>query len=315
MIVEVRPAAEPDLAAFVAIRNAVTPDWPASVEEIAWATATYPGGIRLIATLDGRAVGAANAGRIYMYPPQHELWWGEITVLPEARRRGAGRALLAGLSASARKAGKTGFHVPCSDARRDGIAFLEHRGFTEYERARAVRLEISPDVTVPLDLPDGISLVALADRPQLVRGVHEVALEAIGDIPGDGEAMTVGDFDEFRARDVERPGIRADGFMVALAGEDVVGYASVQVEGGRPDVGIHDMTAVRPAWRGRGIATALKAATIGWARAAGLAALETGNDVENAPMRAVNARLGYRPLPDIVFMRGPLVEEPAEPTG
>jgi hypothetical protein len=41
--------------------------------------------------------------------------------------------------------------------------------------------------------------------------------------------------------------------------------------------------------------------------AAGLRALETGNDVDNAPMRAVNARLGYGPLPDTVSLRGPLV--------
>ena len=45
----------------------------------------------------------------------------------------------------------------------------------------------------------------------------------------------------------------------------------------------HDMTAVRPAWRGRGIASALKRATIAWAIANGLEALETGNDEANAP--------------------------------
>ncbi len=123
--------------------------------------------------------------------------------------------------------------------------------------------------------------------------------------------MRAGDLGEFRARDVDRPGIRADGFWIALDGEEVAGYASVLVDPPRPTVGIHDMTAVRRAWRGRGIARALKQATIDWARDAGLEALETGNDTENAPMRAVNARLGYRPLPDIVFMRGPLPEPPA----
>ena len=41
-----------------------------------------------------------------------------------------------------------------------------------------------------------------------------------------------------------------------------------------------------------------------WAIANGLEALETGNDVDNAPMRAVNVRLGFRPLPDFLVMRG-----------
>jgi GNAT superfamily N-acetyltransferase len=68
----------------------------------------------------------------------------------------------------------------------------------------------------------------------------------------------------------------------------------------------YDMTAVLRAWRGRGVAVALKRATIGWAIAHGLVALDTGNDVENAPMRAVNAKLGFRPLPDLLTLRGPL---------
>ena len=33
---------------------------------------------------------------------------------------------------------------------------------------------------------------------------------------------------------------------------------------------------------------------------------DTGNDVANGPMRAINARLGYEPLPDEISMRGPL---------
>ena len=66
------------------------------------------------------------------------------------------------------------------------------------------------------------------------------------------------------------------------------------------------MTAVRRTWRGRGLATTLKLATIAWAIDHGLTALETGNDEANAPMRAVNARLGYQPLPDSVILRGAL---------
>jgi RimJ/RimL family protein N-acetyltransferase len=68
------------------------------------------------------------------------------------------------------------------------------------------------------------------------------------------------------------------------------------------------MTAVRAAWRGRGLATAMKRATIAWAIDQGLAALETGNDEDNLAMRAVNARLGYRPQPDEVTLRGSVAE-------
>ena len=67
------------------------------------------------------------------------------------------------------------------------------------------------------------------------------------------------------------------------------------------------MTAVRRAWRGRGLAMALKATTIAAAIEHGLTALETGNDIDNDAMRAINARLGYRAQPDLLTMRGPLV--------
>ena len=67
------------------------------------------------------------------------------------------------------------------------------------------------------------------------------------------------------------------------------------------------MTAVARDWRGRGLATALKRATIGWAIADGLDVLEAGNDTDNLAMRAVNARLGYVPSPDSLTLRGELV--------
>jgi mycothiol synthase len=121
--------------------------------------------------------------------------------------------------------------------------------------------------------------------------------------------MAAGDLAEFRARDVDRPGIDHGAFMLAVesATDLVVGYASLMFVPGSTTVAWHDMTAVRSGWRGRGIATALKRATIAWAIGHGLVALDTGNDEDNAAMRAVNERLGYVPLPDEITMRGPLV--------
>jgi GNAT superfamily N-acetyltransferase len=118
--------------------------------------------------------------------------------------------------------------------------------------------------------------------------------------------MAAGGLAEFRARDVDRPGIPADGFFIAIDRDgEVVGYACLRVLAGRPGVATHDMTAVRRSARGRGVAGALKRATVAWAIGAGLTALETANDVANAPMRALNDRLGYEPLPDWIIFRGP----------
>lgn len=298
-----------DLAALVAITAATTPEEATTLDELRWADATYPGAIRYLAELGGSVVGVATVGRIYVQAPDFPDLWATLAVLPDARTQGIGSALLDAIARSAAHAGKDGLHVRCRDDRPESIAFLVHRGFRELEREKTVRLELAGRTAPTFAAPDGLLLTSLAERPDLVSNVHAVALETFADIPGGDEPMAVGDLAEFRARDVDRPGIPPDAFMLAveMATDRVVGYASLQRLPAQPDVAWHDMTAVSRAWRGRGLATNLKLATIAWAIDHGLTALETGNDEANAPMRAVNAGLGYEPLPDEVILRGPLI--------
>ena len=68
------------------------------------------------------------------------------------------------------------------------------------------------------------------------------------------------------------------------------------------------MTATRRSARGRGVASALKRATVLHARERGLRRLRTENEERNAPMLAINRRMGYRPTPAWLSMRGPLGE-------
>jgi len=296
-----------DLEVIVSIVNGSGSRESTSVEEIRWAEATYPGATRLLAELDGRPVGAASVGRIYMHPPEFDGLWATLHVLETARRRGIGSRLLDRLAERARTAGKTALHIPVWDDRPDAVGFLLRRGFREYERDRVVQLDLVGLAVPPLDLPAGITLTTLADRPDLVTGVHELAVEAFADIPGGDEPTDAGDLAAFRARDVDRRSIPPAAFKVALDATTgrVVGYASLLLMPGQPTAAWHDMTAVARSWRGRGVAGALKRATIAWAIQHGLERLETGNDVDNAPMRAVNAKLGYRPLADRLVLRGP----------
>jgi GNAT superfamily N-acetyltransferase len=318
--VRIRPIelTDEDLAAYVALWTAVSPDQIPDPAEIRWSAVQYPGGARLVAeAADGAVVGAATVGRVYMFAESYDAFWADVGVVGHARRRGIGTALLAACSAHARAAGKVALVCPASEARPEGLAFLEHHGFAVIERAKQVRLELAglgPPEATP---PPGIRLTSLAERPDLADELHAIAVAAFPDIPGD-EPMHAGTPDEFRARDIERPGIDPAGIVVALDDADgrVVGYATIMLENGRPGVAFHDMTAVHPAYRGRGIATALKRATIAWAIRTGLTALETDNDEANAPMREVNRRLGYRPLPDWLLLRGPLVDAPGDaPSG
>jgi mycothiol synthase len=312
-MIEVRPATSDDELAHVArIVTAVTPDAPISVAEMRWQEEHYPGGQRFLAWRDSDPVGAGGAGRAYSWPADWPALWGNISVLPEHRRLGVGNAILAAIRGVARTAGKPLLMGRTSEDRPEALEFLEHRGYVEYDRMKAVRLDLAGVELPPLDVPAGISITSLEARPALVDGVYAVALEALPDIPGDGP-MAPASIEEFRVRDVDRDSIPPGGFMVALdaATDRVVGYANLMIVAGNPRVAWHGMTAVARGWRGRGVASALKRATIAWAAKNGLDALETANDTDNDPMRAINRRLGYRPLPDEIYVRGPV--DPATP--
>ena len=312
MTVRLREAdlGDADLAAFADIVNETAPDDPTSVEEMRWSSAAFPGVLRYILEADGRPVGAASVGRIYVFPPDFDAFWARINVVPEARRQGHGTALLVAVSERARAAGKVALHIPASDGRPEGVEFLVHRGFREYERNKTVHLDLAGMTPPPVDLPAGVSLTTLNERPDLIEGVHAVAIETYPDVPGGDTPMAAGDLDEFRVRDVDRRSIPPAAFFIATedATGRVVGYANLLLQPPhRRRIAWHAMTAVTREWRGRGLATALKRATIGWAIADGLDVLEAGNDTDNVAMRAVNARLGYVPSPDHLVMRGPLV--------
>src|SRR3954471_3378487 len=297
-----------DLATIVRLVNTVTPDDPDSVENLRWSNRTYPGTSRFVAETDGRPVGAATVGRLFMQPPEFEAFWATVTVLETSRRQGIGTALLTTISERARSRGKDVLHIPANDARPEGIQFLTRRGFTEYERNKAVSLDLTAVDPPRKDVPAGIVLTTLARRPDLIDGVYAVAVEAFADIPGGETPMAAGDPAEFRAREVDRPGIPHHGFIVALDEDTdrVVGYASlIRIPGaGRPSAW-HDMTAVARDHRGRGIAGAMKRSIIRWAIADGIEVLEAGNDTENGALRPVSARRGSRPPPDNVIRPGP----------
>ncbi|HUG30288.1 MAG TPA: GNAT family N-acetyltransferase [Candidatus Limnocylindria bacterium] len=311
-MLQIRPAtSDEDLAHIARIVTTVTPDFPISVAEMRWQQERYPGGGRFLAWRDEVPVGAGGAGRAYSYPADFPGLWGNISVLPEHRRQGVGVAILAALMDLARSSGKTMLIGRTTEDRVEALEFLAHRGFVEHERMKAVRLDLAGVEPPAVEPPARIEITSLEARPDLVEAVYAVALEALPDIPGDGP-MAPGTLEEFRMRDVDREVIPPGAFAVAVeaATGRVVGYANLMIVSGNPQVAWHGMTAVARAWRGRGVAMALKRATIAWAVARKLEALETANDTDNAPMRAVNQRLGYRSLPDEVYVRGPVTQAP-----
>lgn len=304
-MIEVRPVAgDRDLGSWVETHNQVA-QVPVTVGELqAYREALAGDELHLLALLDGEAAGA---GFVAVEPEELSraaavAWLG---VLPGARSRGVGSALYRDLSAWGRTTGLERFegHVAAGEA--DGLAWATRRGFEAIGRDTLLALDLTALPDVDPAPPAGVEIVVWADRPELGRGIYGVACEAYPDVPGrEEEAMK--SFEEWLALDMGGPNDRPEAVFVALADDDVVGYSKLHLSDARPTVAANDMTGVRRAWRGRGIAGALKRAQLVWAQEHGYERLETANETRNVPIQRLNERLGYRPFSERVFLRGPL---------
>jgi len=227
-------------------------------------------------------------------------------VLPEHRRQGVGTRIYEALSAHARTLGRESLW---GRIREDDMAsrdFVRNRGFDEAGREYEVMLETALAET-PGPPPDGIELVSLVERPDLEPAVHELDCEVGADVPRpEGDDFEPQPFNRWREQYLEGPGAVPDAVLAALAGDEVVGYTGLRRRGASSPIAENMLTAVRPDWRRRGIATALKREQIARARHAGIEQIFTTNDETNAGMRGVNARLGYRAAPAHIVVRGPL---------
>jgi mycothiol synthase len=284
------------------VYNAVWPHDAITMDEVRSFKASVRASVDQLARLDGVAVGSA-VGAISAQRPDRVFTL--VTVLSEHRRRGAGSALYQAISAWAASQGLSELEVPVLDDDPESLAFAERRGFVEERRELGVVLHLAGIAPPDIEPPDGVEIVTWAERPELARGIYEVALEALPDIPG-SEEEEVEPFEDWLAHDMQGSGDRPDATFVAVAGEEVVGWAKFSLTAAQPTTAHHDLSAVKRAWRGRGIAGALKAAQIEWAIANGYKELHTRNEQRNEPIRRLNARLGYRPGIGRIYLVGPI---------
>lgn len=293
-----RVETEAQIEAFLAIREAVDPSNPMTRES--WDAERKVAGRLDVLRYDGETpVGCAFGSHMYG-DPTSPIGYISVRVLEEHRRRGHGTALLRHLSGHVRGFGGSSLYGVTASTTTEMLGFFAHHGLSEVGRMQDVELELA-EVDPSFTVPEGIELVPLTE--DLDAGAHAVALEADADIPAASPIVT-GNLARWRERNLDELAERELSFA-ALAGGEVVGFAIL----GRAVPGVleHYMTGIRRDFRGRGIAQALKRAQIAAAKAAGYERLRTQNDLANAPMRAVNERLGYRARLEWVHFQGPLL--------
>ena len=121
------------------------------------------------------------------------------------------------------------------------------------------------------------------------------------DTPG-SEFWSLGPLQEYRAHREQMAGFLPEGIQVALYNEQWVGMNWVSVDT-TPGLMVTEYTGVLKGFRARGLAQALKAEGIQFAVAYGAQKMRTNNDDRNAPMLAVNRKLGFQEAPGFYIVR------------
>lgn len=182
------------------------------------------------------------------------------------------------------------------------VAVLERRGYREVRRAKVWQLDLvqardrllaSAEEASAKMRKQGVRLLLFSEDsdPNKMKNLYEVTVESEQDIPTT-VPWRVLTFPEWKRHWFDNPGILEDRFWIAREGDAIVGMSVLEfhVRG----VAVTAYTGTSRKVRGRGIARALKYATLAQAIALGVKRVRTQNDGANAPILHLNEEIGYR---------------------
>ena len=290
-MIEVRAAtSDADLDAFIRIRRTLLPNESGGTVALLRADlAANPDRHFYVAELDGEVVGSG----LISLSDLRDRFSVKVRVLPQARRRGVGTALLRQLITHA-TGDKLGTHLEEEESR----PFAERFGFRETDRQveQVKHLGDEPD---PPPLPDGIEVVTVAERPSLLREAYPLACEGYSDMALERPAQI--SLETWLREEATLP----DGSFVALAGGEIVGWSGL-VQHDNDGVAEDGLTVTRRDWRHRGLATTLKRMELAWAAEHGFREVVTWTQQGNEGMRRINELLGYEYRDVSITMVAPL---------
>ena len=262
-----------------------------------------PLGLRhLVASFPERAQAvhrvAEQEGELVAWSFAHRRWWraGDtgyiwVGVRPEARGSGLGSRLwgvaeehVAGLGLERVNADVVGDQA--------GAAFLEERGFQRYRAVVISTVDPGRVDSGTVEPPAGYRLATYAEVDR--HDLYELDMEASDDSPGEDTPHEL-TFEEWERDLMEQPDLAHEGSFVVPHEGKPVAYSALSVDR-ESRRGRNEGTGTARAHRGRGLATLAKRAQLHWAAEQGIECVITDNDESNAPMLAINRKLGYEPF-------------------
>jgi GNAT superfamily N-acetyltransferase len=186
-----------------------------------------------------------------------------------------------------------------------GLTFLAHRGWQEAQRTWESFLDLRTVDLAPhrpvLErvLGEGIALRPLEDLagdPARDRKLYDLTWEIRQDMP-DLDEPNQESFEAFQKDHLGHPDLLPGGFLVAVDGDTYAGFIGHQRMRTDPARLKISTLGVGRAYRGRGVAHALKVQGILVAQAHGYQTLRTTNESRNHAVLSINERLGFRRAP------------------
>lgn len=293
--VDTTTASDETLRAIYRIEDACSTDrWEDEAHAVGFMRHPPAGSRRLhwLAFDDGEPVGMARLA----VDEDSTLAWLHLGVLPERRRRGAGRMLFAAAREAAGARSIGGHH-----STGDGAAFARALGACGEQRDVRSALDLRSAALPEPVLPPGYELRSWdGAAPDELVASFAAARNAIDDAPAPaGEVFPT--WTVARVRELEdaqeRRG-RQIRVTVALAGGEVAAFTELRVSPApAPTVSTED-TATVAEHRGRGLCQAVKLESLRLLRAErpDVERVATLNAEENGPMRAINTKLGFVPV-------------------
>lgn len=264
---------------------------------------------RLVVEQDERVVGFLQYWRDVQNFKPH-VFQVNIRIHPDYQKQGWGTQLAEHLLKCLEPHNPTRLHAKVCEYHPHSLAFAEKFGFKETDRnseSALVFADFDPSVY-------GDVATRMKNEEIVIRSYNELApvyadldqrlydlFEAIEpDIPGN-ESYESSGFDDWYNNYLTHPRLDKDAFKIAVAGDELVGVSNLWTDLAS-DMLYTDLTGVKSAYRGKGIAVALKLAVIKWGLANGNSIIKTQNGVSNAGMLSINYRLGYQKQSDWIYL-------------
>jgi GNAT superfamily N-acetyltransferase len=231
-------------------------------------------------------------GGLDVFASSATMGYAGIIVHPDRRRAGTGSALWDRMSQHLDEIGARRVVVH-SRADPDSVAFARRCGFSL--EATDTTSAVDPrTIGTPPEPPVGIGIAPMEDFSDDPAPVFEADSASAVDEPGPSD-FSGATLESWRRLIWDMPDCAHDLSVVALADGAPVGTSFLYAdrETGRA---LNAGTGVIREFRGRGLGLLMKQHSLALAAAAGITKVITMNDETNAPMLAINAKLGYQPL-------------------